>query len=177
MNQPTGLSRKHGEDTGVGKLSGSVGGRAFRFFDNREKYLMFVTTCSAKTAVAGRVGREIEEIEPSGSALRVFDAGVGDGTVLSHVLRDLHRRFPHVPWLMVGKEVSMEDVRLTLETDSVVAESRVDARLLHPKALSVVAFAVASAARHAQLPLHVLATDTLVAHAYGEAFLHPSVLP
>ena len=28
---------------------------AFRFFDNREKYLMFVTTCSEKWAVAERV--------------------------------------------------------------------------------------------------------------------------
>jgi hypothetical protein len=88
---------------------------AFRFFDNREKYLMFVTTCSEKTAVAARVGRELPQVEPSGSALRVFDAGMGDGTVLCHVLRDLHSRFPHVPWVVVGKEISMEDVRLTLE--------------------------------------------------------------
>ena len=88
---------------------------AFRFFDNREKYLMFVTTCSEKAAVAARIGREIDKIQPSGRSLRIFDAGVGDGTVLSHVLRDVHRRFPHVPALVVGKEISMEDVRLTLE--------------------------------------------------------------
>lgn len=89
--------------------------QAFRFFDNREKYLMFVTTCSEKTAVAARVGRELPQIVPSNGALRLFDAGMGDGTVLSHVLRDLHRRFTHVPWVVVGKEISMEDVRLTLE--------------------------------------------------------------
>jgi len=99
------------------KTTGTAGKprAAFRFFDNREKYLMFVTTCSEKTAVAARVGRELPQVEPSGSALRVFDAGMGDGTVLCHLLRDLHSRFPHVPWLVVGKEVSMEDVRLTLE--------------------------------------------------------------
>ena len=95
--------------------SPATGRRAFRFFDNREKYLMFVTTCSEKAVVADRVGRELERIHPKGTALRLFDAGVGDGTVLSHVLRDLHRRFPHVPWIVVGKEISMEDVRLTLE--------------------------------------------------------------
>ena len=89
--------------------------KAFRFFDNREKYLMFVTTCSEKEEVAAVIGRKIDALEPSGPALRVFDAGVGDGTVMCHVLRDLHDRFPHVPWLVVGKEVSMEDVRVTLE--------------------------------------------------------------
>ncbi len=89
--------------------------QAFRFFDNREKYLMFVTTCSEKSAVAARVSRELPRIVPSNGALRLFDAGMGDGTVLSHVLRDLHRRFTHVPWVVVGKEISMEDVRLTLE--------------------------------------------------------------
>ena len=45
----------------------------------------------------------------------MFDAGMGDGTVLAHVMRDLHRRFPTVPHLVVGKEISMEDVRLSLE--------------------------------------------------------------
>ena len=89
--------------------------KAFRFFDNREKYLMFVTTCSEKEDVAARIGRQMDAIEPSGAALRLFDAGVGDGTVMSHVLRELHCRFPNVPFLVVGKEISMEDLRLTLE--------------------------------------------------------------
>lgn len=89
--------------------------KAFRFFDNREKYLMFVNTCSEKEDVAARIGQEMDAIEPSGAALRMFDAGVGDGTVMSHVLRELHCRFPHVPFLVVGKEISMEDVRITLE--------------------------------------------------------------
>ncbi len=89
--------------------------KAFRFFDNREKYLMFVTTCSEKEEVAAVIGRKMDALEPSGSALRVFDAGVGDGTVMCHILRELHSRFPHVPSLVVGKEVSLEDVRATLE--------------------------------------------------------------
>jgi len=89
--------------------------KAFRFFDNREKYLMFVTTCSEKEEVAAVIGRRMDDLEPSGSALRVFDAGVGDGTVMCHLLRELHTRFPHVPSLVVGKEVSLEDVRVTLE--------------------------------------------------------------
>jgi hypothetical protein len=46
----------------------------------------------------------------------MFDAGTGNGMVLSQVLRDLHRRLPTVPFFVVGKEVSMEDTRLTLAT-------------------------------------------------------------
>ena len=76
---------------------------------------MFVTTCSEKSAVADRIGAEFAHIEPSIDALRIFDAGVGDGTVLSQVMRHLHREFTHVPWVVVGKEISMEDVRLSLE--------------------------------------------------------------
>ena len=89
--------------------------RAFRFFDNREKYLMFVTTCSEKTAVAERIGQELKHVKPGEQALRVFDAGMGDGSVLSYVMRHMHREFTHIPWVVVGKEVSMEDARMSLE--------------------------------------------------------------
>jgi hypothetical protein len=88
----------------------------FRFFDNREKYLLFVMTTSEKAEVAARIGREIGHIAPRPPALRLFDAGTGNGMVLSQVLRELHRRLPTVPFFVVGKEVSMEDTRLTLAT-------------------------------------------------------------
>ena len=89
--------------------------RPFRFFDNREKYLMFVTTCSEKQVAADRIGREVDELNPSPPALCVFDAGMGDGTVLSMVLRDLHYTMPTVPFFVVGKEISAEDVRICLD--------------------------------------------------------------
>ena len=89
--------------------------RPFRFFDNREKYLLFVTTCSEKGAISQRIGAELPELSPEPPALRVFDAGTGDGTVMASVLRQLHGHFPNVPFLVVGKEISLEDVRLTLE--------------------------------------------------------------
>lgn len=44
----------------------------------------------------------------------VFDAGTGNGTVLSNVLRQMHRELPTVPFFVAGKEISMEDARLTL---------------------------------------------------------------
>ena len=87
----------------------------FRFFDNREKYLLFVTTCSEKWVVAEQVGRELAQLNPAPPALRIFDAGMGDATVLTRVLRHAHSLFPNVPLFVVGKEISLEDVRLSLE--------------------------------------------------------------
>ncbi len=89
--------------------------RNFRFYDSRQKYLLFVNTCAEKSAVADRIAQELPGIRPTPPALRVFDAGVGDGTVLTRVMRSLHQRFPTLPFYIVGKEISLEDVRLTLE--------------------------------------------------------------
>jgi hypothetical protein len=89
--------------------------RNFRFFDNRQKYLLFVNTCSEKWVVANRVTLELANIHPRPPALRLFDAGVGDGTVLLRVLRAMHDKFPHTPFYVVGKEISLEDVRLAMQ--------------------------------------------------------------
>ena len=89
--------------------------RNFRFFDNRQKYLLFVNTCGEKEMVARRVGMELAHIHPRPPAVRVFDAGMGDGTVLTRVMREMHRRFPTRPFYFVGKEISLEDVRLSLD--------------------------------------------------------------
>ena len=87
----------------------------FRFFDNRQKYLMFVNTCSEKWVIAQRVALELANIHPRPPSVRLFDAGVGDGTVLARVMRSMHSRFRWMPFYIVAKEVSLEDVRLTLE--------------------------------------------------------------
>jgi hypothetical protein len=89
--------------------------RNFRFFDNRQKYLLFVNTCSEKWDVAARVAQELDHVRPRPPALRLFDAGVGDGAVLARVMRAAHDRFPAVPFFVSGKEISLEDVRLTLQ--------------------------------------------------------------
>src|SRR6185369_15570498 len=87
----------------------------FRFFENRQRYLLFVHTCSEKRVIAERVALELSSLHPRPPALRVFDAGVGDGTVLARVMRSMHGRFPHMPFYIAGKELSLEDVRLTLD--------------------------------------------------------------
>jgi hypothetical protein len=88
--------------------------KGFRFFDNRQKYLLFVNTCSEKEVVARRVGLELGHLHPQPPAVRLFDAGMGDGTVLESVMREMHRRFTNLPFYIVGKEISLEDVRLSL---------------------------------------------------------------
>jgi hypothetical protein len=95
--------------------AGIVVATPFRFYDNRQKYLAFVNTCNEKAAVARRVAQELGQIKPSPPALRIFDAGMGDGTVLTRVMRSAHRQFQNVPLLAVAKEISLEDVRLGLD--------------------------------------------------------------
>ena len=87
----------------------------FRFYDNRQKYLAFVNTCNEKAAVAARAAQELSQLHPTPPSFRLFDAGMGDATVLSRVIRSMHRHFPTVPLLVVAKEISLEDVRLGLE--------------------------------------------------------------
>jgi hypothetical protein len=87
----------------------------FRFYDNRQKYLAFVNTCNEKSAVARRATEELQHIRPTPPAVRIFDAGMGDATVLARLMRSVHRKFPTVPLLVVAKEISLEDVRLGLE--------------------------------------------------------------
>jgi hypothetical protein len=85
-----------------------------RFFDSREKYLMFCTTTSEKWRVGDRVIREVGELQPEPPSINIFDAGLGDASVLCRVLRGAHGKFPTVPMVVVGKEISLEDVRLAL---------------------------------------------------------------
>jgi hypothetical protein len=87
----------------------------FRFYDNRQKYLAFVNTCNEKAVVARRAAIDLTALKPKPPALRLFDAGMGDATVLTRLMGSVHRQFPTVPLLAVAKEISLEDVRLGLE--------------------------------------------------------------
>lgn len=99
----------------IAESESTASSQPVRFFDSREKYLLFVTTTNEKWSIAQRINEELERLNPEPPALRVFDAGMGDAAVLSHVLRAMHDRFPEIPFLVAAKEISMEDVRLGLE--------------------------------------------------------------
>ncbi len=98
-------------------MKASPGGNPtpFRFYDNRQKYLAFVNTCNEKSAVANRAAIELRHVRPTPPALRIFDAGMGDATVLARIMRHAHAQYPTVPLMVVAKEISLEDVRLGLE--------------------------------------------------------------
>ena len=68
-----------------------------KFFDNRQRYLLFVTTTNEKAVISEKLSHLINEIEPSKPALRIFDAGVGDGAVLMNFIRICHKKFPTIP--------------------------------------------------------------------------------
>ena len=68
----------------------SNSGQPVRFYDSREKYLLFVTTTDEKWAIAQRINEELDKLKPKPPALRLFDAGMGDASVISHVLRAMH---------------------------------------------------------------------------------------
>ena len=68
-----------------------------------------------RPAAAHRAAHEVALLRPTPPAIRIFDAGMGDGTVLSRLMRNAHRAFPTVPMMVVAKEISLEDVRLGLE--------------------------------------------------------------
>ena len=102
-----------------------------RFFDTRAAYMLFVTATDEKTVVAERLAAEMAAITVTPPGLRVLDAGMGDATVLSHLMRRAHRIHPHIPWLVVAKEISIEDVRQAL--------AKIPDRLLeHPELVFVV---------------------------------------
>ena len=144
--------------------------RNFRFFDNRQKYLLFVTTCGEKEVIARRVGMELNHIHPVPPAVRVFDAGMGDGTVLTRVMREMHRRFPAMPFYFVGKEISLEDVRLSLD-------KMADRLFEHPATVLVVTnmyyseapwLAPKSLPAATSLVWHEVALSGATAHEFGE---------
>lgn len=109
------IERTASRPTATDEVAQVAPGSKARFYDSRQKYLMFVHTCNEKAAIADRVTQELDRLDPSPPALRFFDAGVGDGTILSRLLRAMHRRFPRLPFYVAGKEISLEDVRITLE--------------------------------------------------------------
>ena len=46
----------------------------FRFFDNRQKYLLFVTTTNEKNKIADALKPIVQNLKPKNPALKIFDA-------------------------------------------------------------------------------------------------------
>src|SRR5579859_1802404 len=115
MQSDTGLEPGKPREDVAKPPAGHDNSTPFRFYDNRQKYLAFVNTCNEKGVIAARAAKELSRIHPRPPALRIFDAGMGDATVLARLMSSAHRSFPTVPLVAVAKEISLEDVRLGLE--------------------------------------------------------------
>ena len=141
-----------------------------RFYDNRQNYLSFINTTNEKWQIAQRAAKEINYLKPTPPALRLFDAGMGDATILSHLLRALHRKYPIMPFFVVAKEISLEDVRISLSKLS-------DRFIEHPATVIVVTNMHYSEAPWlrpknidiaAALNWHEIELDGTDSHHYGE---------
>ena len=86
-----------------------------RFFDDRLKYLSFIQNTSEKKIISNEIYPHISKLSQNKSYLRILDAGTGDGTIISNVIKSFHRYHPYTSLLITGKEISYEDLKNTLE--------------------------------------------------------------
>ena len=86
-----------------------------RFFDDRLKYLSFIQNTGEKKAISKKIFSYVASLSENKSYLRILDAGTGDGTIFSNVIKSFHKYHPYTSLLITGKEISYEDLKNTLE--------------------------------------------------------------
>ena len=86
-----------------------------RFFDDRLKYLSFIQNTSEKRAISIELAPYVASMPQNRTFLRILDAGTGDGTIKSNVIKTFHKYHPYTSLLITGKEISYEDLKNTLE--------------------------------------------------------------
>ena len=86
-----------------------------RFFDDRLKYLSFIQNTGEKKAISEKIYSHIAGLSENKSYLRILDAGTGDGTIFSNIIKSFHKHHPYTSLLLTGKEISYEDLKNTLE--------------------------------------------------------------
>ena len=91
-----------------------MGAKKADFFDSRDKYLSFVNSTNEKSKIAFELAKYIKKSKITKDAFRIFDAGTGDGSVISTLLSATHEKFPEDPIIVVGKEISIDDINSLL---------------------------------------------------------------
>ena len=81
-----------------------------RFFDDRLKYLSFIQNTGEKRAISSEIFPHIKSLPKNKTYLRILDAGTGDGTIKSNIIKSFHKHHPYTSLLITGKEISFEDV-------------------------------------------------------------------
>lgn len=80
-----------------------------RFYDSRLSYLSFVQNTNEKKIISKKIYPYIEKL-PKKKVTRFLDAGIGDGTITSNIIKRFHDVHPNSLLLITGKEISFEDV-------------------------------------------------------------------
>ena len=62
-----------------------------RFFDDRLKYLSFIQNTGEKKAISDKIYPYSAGLSENKSYLRILDAGTGDGTILSNIVKSVHK--------------------------------------------------------------------------------------
>jgi hypothetical protein len=86
-----------------------------RFFDDRLKYLSFIQNTGEKRAISEKCFSHVAGLSENKSYLRILDAGTGDGTIFSNIIKSFHKHHPYTSLLITGKEISYEDLKNTLD--------------------------------------------------------------
>ncbi len=86
-----------------------------RFFDDRLKYLSFIQNTGEKKAISLKLYPHVAKMSKNKSYLRILDAGTGDGTIKSNIIKSFHKHHPYTSLLITGKEISYEDLKNTLD--------------------------------------------------------------
>ena len=66
-----------------------------RFFDDRLKYLSFIQNTGEKRAISSEIYSHIKSLPQNKTYLRILDAGTGDGTIKSNVIKSFHKFHPY----------------------------------------------------------------------------------
>lgn len=85
------------------------------FFDDRSRYQAFTQNTNEKTKICEFISPHIKGIDKKKTNVKILDAGTGDGTIASHVIKAFHKFHPNTRLLFTGKEISHQDVTNTLE--------------------------------------------------------------
>jgi hypothetical protein len=85
-----------------------------RFTDSRSDYLNFLRNTSEKAQTVAHILGQFSRLSITPHVLRVFDAGLGDGEIITRLARAAHTQFPTTPFFIAGREISGEDVSMSL---------------------------------------------------------------
>ena len=87
---------------------------AQRFTDSRTDYLSFLRNTSEKARTVAHILQQFSKLAINPRVLRLFDAGIGDGEILTRLARAAHKKHPSTPFFIAGREISGEDVGMSL---------------------------------------------------------------